>query len=407
MDSLAINRRSPLLTTEKFNQLFIQIFFFLLFIDLTFTPISMMLGYITKIEIIFHFFKIPKIGILLIAVLYHIKNGFKLNLISKIFLLYSPLVITYGLVMNPLSKASFSHFYTLFMPIIMMSFGTHIQIKIEHFNSLKHKFASLFRKSLFILSFAIPFYFLLNKLGIITYFGLSTFLTLFVAYFASQKDIKKTIWTMILIFLTGKRADLLGAVLILIFWFSRQYLFHKKLFNLKNLAYMTILVSILSSIAVFFFKQGTLDRFKPVLEMKLSDERSLYMGTGGRSDEIYTLVKKINENPIHWIIGSGVGATYIQKPFFKTQEYFELKKHYSHFSPLGYIFVFGLIFTMILYALFISYFLKGYFIPVNFYNLAFTGYFFLSFLGAIPFVDVLFWLILGANIGQILHYSKK
>ena len=164
-----------------------------------------------------------------------------------------------------------------------------------------------------------------------------------------------------------------------------------------------MLITLLIFLILISLELGLLERFEYIKNIDFSNDYSLYLATGGRSNEIFDIIDHINLNKL-WLIGGGFGETYINYSFSGNDI---LIKHYSHFSPLYLVLVYGLPFTLILYAYFLRFFYTGLkFFANNFYFLVYTSLLLSSFSGAILMVDIFFWIFLGIIVDMI-KYKKN
>lgn len=380
--------------TIKRMQRYFRLFFALMVLEAIFTPLAIMAAYLTGSNLFFNFPKFPLILMFLLVVFFALNFKLKLNFTSVVFLIIFPFSFFYGGGTNEMSKPFFSHIYGVVMPIFCVSFGMFF----AHYSTDKtrEQIFTLFNKSYKYLVFIILSYFALYKVGIINYFGMSTYTAYFVALFSSVNNLVGAFFALVLTLFTGKRAILLGGLIILI-----VYLFFSKESGKQSakLKFMKVgIIFILPLSIVVAWQMGVLNRFENTINVDASDERSLYMATGGRSLEIYTIVSHINNEKI-WLTGGGFGETYL------LPELDDLgtvrKMHYSHMSPLYLTLVYGMPFMFIIYTYFFYIVIKGLMSKkINFFYLSFVMLFSTAFAGSVIFVDPKFWVFLGCVVGS-------
>ena len=155
-------------------------------------------------------------------------------------------------------------------------------------------------------------------------------------------------------------------------------------------------------ISIFFYaeNQGAFNRFEDVISYDIGDDENMMYATGGRWQELLGIITHHNEKPYRWFVGSGFGGRYIWT--FPLSNYYELK-HYAHFAPLSYVFIFGIPFMIMLYLLFTFYIIKSIKYISNPFVILFIIGVFSSFFGANLFIDIKLWVF----FGMVLHILKN
>ena len=381
-------------------KLFFNLFSISFIIDLIGTPISLALGHTHISGVFFHFFKIPFLMTFLVVFIFALKYGIKKNIVTYSYLMIFPVFFLFGIYSNGILMVSFSHFYGFLMPILACSFG---QFFAQHADKEDLEiFFSRMKKTFKWFFLIILFYFILYALGVVKYLGMSSMSNYYTAYFLMTGNLKLTFLSLIAAILTGKRTILILCIIIVILF----YFFKKKgrggLLKYLNLTFMVLGTIFLLLIA---YKLEFLNRFDSLLTLDVSDERSIYIASGGRVFEIATIWEHIKNNDL-FLMGGGIGETYII-PFGMDDLEQTRVLHYSHMSPLYLILIYGIPFTLLTYAYLFYYFLSGLNkFTSNFFFLVFSSLLFASFSGSILFVDVKFWIILGVVIG-IIKYKNS
>ncbi len=371
------------------KKFYFQIFLILLFLTYT----------INIVDIAYYLFglnfsiyqKLVSITIFLLALFYAFFYGLKLTSITIFIFFYSIFSFLYGIYTNGLNFYFISHIYSILMPIFLVSFGINFKY---HYEIYFNKFIKILKFSFFINIVFILIYILTHYLfNIWDYFGFATNLAYLVPLLFYKKQFNKFYISFFLDFFSGKRMTLLTSIA----------LFIREKFNrinfFKFLIFMIFLTFISSFLYLRFQDSENLARISNVVNVVLSDERSLSIATSGRSDEVFNLLEKMNSNKVSYYIGSGFGASYLSYDYRGLTE--SEIKHYAHISPFYYIFIFGIPFTLIFYFLLFKLIFKNK-SNDNSKELLFRGlfmsYFIMSFFGSILFVSPIFWFYLGTII---------
>jgi hypothetical protein len=147
--------------------------------------------------------------------------------------------------------------------------------------------------------------------------------------------------TMGIILLYGKRAQLVSAI----FTFSIYLFFFRK--DKIRVYLFILLLSIGPIIYIFSSFSGNLaiQRLNSTIDLYFEEdagENNLNRITAGRLDEFNTITESMNISD--YIIGKGIGFTYV-----KNLKDGEVEATNAHFSPLGFISKYGLLFTIFIY----------------------------------------------------------
>lgn len=155
--------------------------------------------------------------------------------------------------------------------------------------------------------------------------------------------------TVILIALSGKRSFLISVALVSTFTIFLRGSPRNKL------VFLIMLVAILALFAVIGNEKidstvVAASEFLGVTEMRNIDfnseqvRSSLYLLTGGRSEEFYGILSKMQ--PLSWVIGLGPGFTY---GYLYDDALVEGYAN-AHFSPLSLTYKFGAVYALVFYA---------------------------------------------------------
>jgi len=130
-----------------------------------------------------------------------------------------------------------------------------------------------------------------------------------------------------------------------------------------------------------------------IADFDISDATAIFISTGGRLTEVFSIIDFLDERSYRWFIGSGMGAQYL---FFDPRDGFQPELfHYAHFSPFGYIFLFGVPFTVLFYCFLFVRVLRGQILVGNFFYLGFLFLIITSFFGSNLFIDPRIWFFYG------------
>jgi hypothetical protein len=182
--------------------------------------------------------------------------------------------------------------------------------------------------------------------------------------------------------------------------------FSPKIFSLqiKKLAIYIPVIAIVISLLVVAGENGAFTRLESSFNFDSQDDYEITVATGGRWQELTGIMDHHNEVPIRWLIGAGFGGTYLWH--VDLSNYSEMK-HYSHFSPSSYVFIFGIPFTLLLYYFFAKHIIKGMRrLITNPFFITFVVSIFGSCFGANLFVDIKIWVFTGIVIYMLKHKTS-
>jgi len=371
-------------------------FLYLIFLDVILMPLGSILGQSGLGNIFFHFFKIPFIGLFIVTILFHFKFKVRLNYISILFLVFGFISFFVGLFTNDIGKPFFTHVYGFLLPVLGMSLGSYFyQYSDSKDIFLFHK---VFKWSFIGLAFLTIIYFLLYLAGVITYFGMATRWPYFAAYALSNNKMLMFLVCVLLVIMTGKRSMVAQYIV-----FFTLFLFQNKKrysFALSRKAKFALLILVTFGIFIGL-KEDIFFRFQPLFDVVLQDKYSLYIATSGRSAEVFGVLDHLNSDNIMWLFGGGFGETF-QYVGGLGKETYTLTNHYSHFSPLYFVLVYGGIFTVLFYLALVYTFGKNFHKGIDIFYLLAIGGFVSSFMSSIMLIDLQFWFYLGGCI-----YSSK
>lgn len=365
-------------------------FFWIIYLLEFVIPIVLILHYLYGFSISGILIKTPFILYYLLLVIYHIKHKFKFefSFISYLFSFYFFFSLFIGLLEgNNIDGKFLSHIYYTSMPILGISFGISLA------QSYDHKYELFFLKIVNVCFYVTTIILLVYSYsyfitGSISYWGFGTDLHLIIPFLLYQGRYFYVIIAFLLVLLSGKRATLLNVTMEFLLIFS---------YKLKKLSFRSFPKLIFSIILIFFLftyalNQGVFERFEATINYDISDETSMMYATGGRWTEITGIIDYHNSKPYRWITGAGFGGRYLW--FLPLENSYELK-HYAHFSPVSYIFIYGAPFMIILYISFFYYSKKSLKYVRNPFVIIFIIGIFSSFFGANLFVDIKLWVFCG------------
>ena len=226
------------------------------------------------------------------------------------------------------SLITFSQIYYYLMPFLCISAGGLIYRTCgEEFNF----FILDISNKLFWILFCLTLVYILlhNYTNYWGYFGYSSGIIFTFITNKKQTNLKLFIGIFIDLF-TGKRSTIAMWGLIL---------------SLKK---PIIFLSLLLLISLFLFSIIPFipQRYLDVFYFSSTDERSMFLATGGRSVEWFGIIDKIKNHPSSLFTGFGFGSSYELYDMF--QNLWETR-HYSHLTPFTYLLISGIFSTIILY----------------------------------------------------------
>ena len=364
-------------------------FFWIIYLLEFIIPIVLLAHYLFGFPVSF-LIKIPFLLYYLLIVVFHIMRNlkFRLSFLSYLFLIIFFFSFLIGLIEgNNIDGKFLSHIYFTSIPVLGISFG--ISLAESYDQKYELFFFKIINVCFYVTTIILLVYFYLYFItGSISYWGFGTDLHLIIPFLFAQGKNALVIIGILLVVLSGKRATLLNVVIEFLLIYSTK---------LKQLSFISLpktLLYVSLIIAIFFFAegQGAFSRFEATIDYDLSDETSMMYATGGRWTEITGIIDYHNSKPYRWFTGAGFGGKYLW--FLPLENSYELK-HYAHFSPLSYIFIYGFPFTTILYISFFYYFKKGFKHILNPFVIIFYIGVFSSFFGANLFVDMKLWVFFG------------
>lgn len=375
----------------------IYIIFLVLFLLATLSPYYDFPYYIYGVRTLQHFFKIPLIGMFLIGLFFHFFKKPILSYESLLFIAFGSFSLGMGIFKNhEKDSAMLSHLFTAIMPVVFISFGIHFAKNFD--SKLRKCTLTTLRIATVMVFVALALYIYFYHIrGVFGYYGFGTPIPLIMAFLLSQGSYLACLIGFVLAIYSGKRSSLVVIIfLILIFVIKKTYShFRRKGFFVQK---KWILIAI--PLALFCWKgfqfaeeRNYFRRFKMMTQLNFSNELSLFYATGGRLTESISVAKYFENNPVQWITGAGMGARYpLIDPRYDTpvEEF-----HYVHFSPMSYVFLYGLPFTLLLYYGFARSLYKAAKNFENFFYLAFLALFIGSFFGSKLFTDPKVWFFYG------------
>lgn len=350
-------------------------------------PLSLLLHYVFGYTFDL-LIKIPAIIYFLIVVVYHFKKGIILTPISLLFLVATIFSFTYGIISgNKLDGKFFSHIYFSVIPILGISFGYHFANSYS--DILKLFFYRIINIAFLITCFILLIYFYLHFIsGLVPYWGFGTDMHLLIPFILLQGKTSQVFVGIIFVILSGKRAILLNIFLEILMYFSK--LFKSITFKSAPKFISVVLLFIIGFLGAY--NLGAFERFEATFQFDFDNEEAMMYATSGRWQEVTGIIDHHNSNIERWFLGAGFGGRYDWD--VPLDNYHELK-HYAHFTPFAYIFLFGIPFTVILYSFFLYNIFKGRHYLSNPFMILFVVGVFSSFFGANLLIDIKIWIFYG------------
>jgi hypothetical protein len=366
------------------------------------TPFLLFIFYLTGIDMVF-LFKLPQLFYLFLIGIFHFQKPLLKSPFIILFSLFGVFSLIYGLFINSkIDSRLFSHIYYNIIPILGVSFGLYFA---KYYNEeLKVYLNKIINISYWITILILLIYFYLHFVSAqIPYWGFGTDMHMLIPFLLTQNKYILVILGFIFVFLSGKRATTLNvAVVAIMFFWTKIFSFNIKKVFISGVILIVMIFTIKST-----YDQGYLSRFEDTINFDTDDEYSMTVATSGRWQEITGIIDFLNAKQYRWYIGAGFGGTYLwDASIVDVYEW----KHYAHFSPFTYLFIYGLPFTILLYGTLFFLMIKGFKYVGNHFYILFVVLIFGSFFGANLLIDIKIWffigiachLILSKNINQFL-----
>lgn len=337
--------------------------------------------------------KLCSIGMFGVCLAYHVKGPLVLPGVSLLFLVFGAWSLVYGLVVRGVNDPFVSHLYAMVMPVAAISAGAGFARRYGPDERRFLRRVLLAGVWMSIVSVAAYLY-LHHVTGSIAYFGFGSHLGFLVAYLLADRRFATYLLGLVAVVLSGKRSTTIVYVLATAAYAAPVSIRRlARVPRLRTVALATLLAVAGAFAAQYLYQINYFRRFETTLRFDLRDERSMFQATSGRWHEVVGIGKALNEQPIYWVLGKGMGAEYTVEPL-ATRE-IEVR-HYSHFSPFGYLLVFGGVFTALLYGGLLRTLVAKRRYRRRFFYLGWLSLFAASFFGAILFTDPKVWFLYGA-----------
>lgn len=367
--------------------------FWLVFLLEFLNPFYDFLYYIANINIVY-LFKLPLLSLVGICALYHFQHRLLLTFESKLFLVFGAIAFLMGILVNRrFDSHLLTHIYTAVMPVLAMSFGGHFA---RDFDARAKAFLSRIMTAAFYLSSAavllyLYFYYVSEQIG---YFGFGSLLPFVAAFLLAKRLYLKYLIALVLVVFSGKRASTISILGVTVFYLLPRFAMRRKFrFSPKRILAGLLIAAVAYVSFQYLQSNGYLRRFEQLAAYDFSDDTAMFLASGGRWTEMQGVAQRLGDSVLPWMFGAGMGAHFtvnIPLPFPYTEE-----MHYAHFSPMGYVLVYGVVFTALLYFNIFRTVLKRLAFRRTFFYLAFVSLFAASFFGATLFVDPKPWFFYG------------
>ncbi len=300
--------------------------------------------------ILSHFNKVtnPLISLLALLILSKMRKV-KIDLLSSILFFLAFQGVIFGIVYKGIPRYFISHAFSAFFAALMYTTARNISWKRQRITSMIRKASFLFL-STFILILLI-FWSLRSLRDQQVYIGIATGAVLlpFALALIDGKYLN-VLLAIAVVFLSGKR----GVLLSMPFIFGMTTAGIRR-FELRiRLGILTLVCPLL--ICLFFYATSIWEvnlQEVPILGLVYSkimllnffsdgySLEELNIASGGRVLEITNSYEEFQSNSIHYLTGGGIGWVYAS-PF----SYLDIS-HYVHFSPLNYLYQYGLISSIV------------------------------------------------------------
>jgi hypothetical protein len=357
----------------------------------SFIPWLLIAHYVFGFESIW-VFKIVSLSELLLIGIFHFTRNIIISRLSKVFLLLCVIGLPVGIFSSIITDSAFnfqsvySYYYSCVMPILAMSFGMYLQRNILWTDFLLIR--KFFVYAFFSTCGVIFVYFILYKAGVVAYWGLGTNMHYYLPFILTTESYLLGALGVAVVFFSGKRATSITVLL------QACYFLVMKISERAHGKTMLLLIWVCLGGAFlgYLASAGMLDRLDATVNVSFDDDYSVLVAFGGRWEEVLSILEYFSKNPLGWLVGGGAGGAYSWVVGF--DDYVETKS-YAHFTPIGYLFKFGLPISLFIYGYFC------YLIYLNWRNVRnpfFLGFFACvcaSMFGANLLTDILPWLFCG------------
>jgi hypothetical protein len=376
-----------------------RLFFFIFFLSFL-SPVLDFPLYLAQIDIV-GVSKLPLLSLFLLAVVFHLRHALKISSESVLFALGGAVSLVVGFAEGQFTRSAFfTHFYAALMPIFAMSYGRYFCVSCG--GELRRCFYRLMEKIFYLQLVILLFYFYFYYIeGSWSYFGFGTGVGLGALYMLSAR--RTLLFSIGFMFdlLSGKRSGVIAVAAVIAWSVLNRRGNQRWIIGASSLALFFAAVSLQRSEML----GDIFRRFELISQLTFDDAETLFIATGGRFSEVASIIGFLEEEPYRWIVGSGMGAQYL---FFDPREGFEPELfHYAHFSPFGYVFLFGVPFTVVFYCLLISRVYSGRFLIGDFFYLGFLFFIATSFFGSNLFIDPRIWIFYGFVIQLIIQNKSQ
>lgn len=391
---------------EKKN---IRFLFVVIGINLIFQNVYSFLA-ITFIDNATSWFKYTVVLEYIICVIIFLKSSdnFKYNYynyLSFLFLMFIPISSFVGLINQNYTDKFIVHIYMYTLPVITFCVADHLLDAFINNISLQTLFHRFMKIGAITYIISVALYRILGLAGLVhgASFGSASGAITFCYFLCGNKksSIVLTYILLIAILFSSKRAPLLAAIIIFIVFL----IVYKKQ---TKYSLFRIICFICGIIVIFYVINKTpyFDRVVNTVNKAFGEDQDWNYVTSGRTSEIEYIVSYINEMPIQWLSGCGYGVM-VQLE--------DLSRHYSHFTPLTYVLVSGIFFSMIVYIAFFTYltkliiYIKKKCVPQNVLFIVFimTYYVITSFTGGTMINTIEPWLYIAMGAALLKKIENK
>lgn len=359
-----------------------------------------MSAYSIKYQWMVALFKIPSSLEIAIAIIYIllIKKKVILNKISIVFFAALPLGMIVGIVQEQFNSKYFVHIYVYLMPIIMMSFAYGFYQAYKSNQRIRKLLNATIIICMVLYAVATLLFRYMYHAGMLRHNNYGPVTGNYILpFFVGGNGINIVIGYMVILFnfIAAKRTVIVCSIAALL---VSCFLVKK---SKKNMGIQICMLLLLIIVVIFLLeKTNIFSRILVTINGIFSDNKDLTIATSGRNLEIECIMEYLNRHKWMWVTGIGFGGRiWIH----------ELYRHYSHFTPLGYVMTGGVFLSLTLYLLFGWYILqllvKGIKRELQEWEIPFALLMLVSvlssFFGASLFTSSLWWFFIGIAIAIV------
>ena len=347
MSIFYLNKKNKMDSNKKRNP-FVFIILLVLFSELFVYPFLAFLQYVLGYDINasyflrFNYLIISFLGLLIIFIKLKTPNIF----LIKVFFIFLILGLSKGVYNGNFfnysdsgSNIFLSHFFYLLNPILSMTLGYYMYSLIFKKSYYYNLFSKLFKWS-FIYGFILAVAFQIVYIGGGSYYDSLDLWNVFYGggfMLSVSNSFIMPFYVILLSILLAKRVTILVAFTMVIIYFLRT--------TFKKILYYLIPIALV----IVLFQNFNFDNLSGIKRLtttvELAQANDIEVASAGRLIEALSALEIITSNASDFLIGTGFGSYFYPWPEIDPN----YKSHYTHFTPVSYMWIGGIILTLLVY----------------------------------------------------------